>query len=280
MAGRTKSTGHGPRAQRDGHDVVTAPPAATSSATPTRSARGASTGMPSRRVKPPAAKAKVASGAKLSRKVYERELAVLDIELNRLQEWVRHAGLRIVVLFEGRDAAGKGGTIKRSRPASTRASARRGARHAVRSREDPVVLPALRRRICRRPARSSCSTAAGTTAPASSGSWASAARRSTRSSSEPRRSSSACSSASGIILVKYWFSVSDDEQERRFQERIDDPRSAGSSARWTCSPGRAGSTTREPRTRCSSTPTPRPPPGGSSTPTTSAGRGSTASATC
>src|ERR1035441_2641581 len=44
---------------------------------------------------------------------YERELRRLQVELAKLQEWIRHEGLRVVVLFEGRDAAGKGGAIKR-----------------------------------------------------------------------------------------------------------------------------------------------------------------------
>ena len=50
---------------------------------------------------------------KIKNKVYERELAKLQIELVKLQEWIKHKGLRAVVLFEGRDAAGKGGVIKR-----------------------------------------------------------------------------------------------------------------------------------------------------------------------
>ena len=50
--------------------------------------------------------------AKLTRKEYEEELRKLQIELCKLQEWVRHTGLRIIVIFEGRDAAGKGGAIK------------------------------------------------------------------------------------------------------------------------------------------------------------------------
>ena len=62
---------------------------------------------------------------------------------------------------------------------------------------------------------------------------------------------------SGIILVKYWFSVSDEEQERRFQERIDDPDQALEAvARWTSSRAATGSTTPAPRTRCSPPPTP------------------------
>ena len=50
--------------------------------------------------------------AKLTRKEYENELRKLQIELCKLQEWVRHKGLRIILIFEGRDAAGKGGAIK------------------------------------------------------------------------------------------------------------------------------------------------------------------------
>ncbi len=50
---------------------------------------------------------------KLSKKVYENELEKLQIELVKLQEWIKFKGLKVVVLFEGRDAAGKGGTIKR-----------------------------------------------------------------------------------------------------------------------------------------------------------------------
>jgi polyphosphate kinase len=49
----------------------------------------------------------------LSKKQYEKELARLQSELVRLQEWIVHAGLEVVVLFEGRDTAGKGGAIKR-----------------------------------------------------------------------------------------------------------------------------------------------------------------------
>ena len=59
-------------------------------------------------------KAKAAEpGGKLKRKAYEKELARLQIELVKLQEWIKHKGLKVVVLFEGRDAAGKGGVIKR-----------------------------------------------------------------------------------------------------------------------------------------------------------------------
>ena len=80
---------------------------------------------------------------------------------------------------------------------------------------------------------------------------------------------------SGIILVKYWFSVSDAEQERRFQGRIADP-----TKRWKLSPmdlmsGRAGSSTQRPRTRCSGTRTSSRPRGTWSRATTRSGPGST-----
>jgi len=53
-----------------------------------------------------------APAARMKRKVYEKELAKLQVELCHLQEWVKANKLRVIVLFEGRDAAGKGGTIK------------------------------------------------------------------------------------------------------------------------------------------------------------------------
>src|SRR6184192_1546011 len=49
---------------------------------------------------------------KLKRKAYEKQLAKLHVELVKLQEWVKHKGLKVCVVFEGRDGAGKGGTIK------------------------------------------------------------------------------------------------------------------------------------------------------------------------
>ncbi|MES9848317.1 MAG: polyphosphate kinase 2, partial [Candidatus Thiodiazotropha sp.] len=50
---------------------------------------------------------------KINNKVYEKELFKLQLELVKLQEWIKHKGLKVVVIFEGRDAAGKGGVIKR-----------------------------------------------------------------------------------------------------------------------------------------------------------------------
>ncbi len=50
----------------------------------------------------------------IKKTVYEKEMDRLRVELVKLQEWIKHEGLKVVVIFEGRDAAGKGGTIKRS----------------------------------------------------------------------------------------------------------------------------------------------------------------------
>jgi polyphosphate kinase len=52
------------------------------------------------------------SNQRLKRKAYEKELRRLQAELCKLQDWVKHARLRVIVVFEGRDAAGKGGTIR------------------------------------------------------------------------------------------------------------------------------------------------------------------------
>ena len=84
----------------------------------------------------------------------------------------------------------------------------------------------------------------------------------------------------GIMLVKYWFSVSDEEQERRFHSRLGTRCAAGSSPPPTSSRGPRGSTSRARRTRCSSTRTSPRRPGASWRATTSAAPGSTASPTC
>ena len=101
-------------------------------------------------------------------KEYERELARLHLELVKLQYWVKQQGLRVVLIFEGRDAAGKGGTIKRiMEPLNPRGapSSRSGRRPTASARSGTSSATS---RICRRRARSSSSIAPGTTAAASS----------------------------------------------------------------------------------------------------------------
>ena len=160
----------------------------------------------------------------LDRRTYFRELLRLQRELIKLQDWVVHQKLKLVVLFEGRDAAGKGGVIKRITQRLNPRVCRVVALPAPTDRERTQwYFQRYVDALAGGPAKSCCSTAAGTTAPASSASWASAPRPSTRSSSAPCRNSSGCWCGSGIILVKYWFSITDEEQNMRFLMRIHDP---------------------------------------------------------
>src|SRR5215467_15170551 len=59
-----------------------------------------------------APKSQASANSKMKRKAYEKELQALQVQLCHLQDWVKEKGARIIILFEGRDAAGKGGTIK------------------------------------------------------------------------------------------------------------------------------------------------------------------------
>ncbi len=80
---------------------------------------------------------------------YDQELRRLQIELVKLHEWIRHQGLKVVILFEGRDAAGKGGAIQRiSQTLNPRICRVVALGHADRAGENPMVFPAL----CRAPA--------------------------------------------------------------------------------------------------------------------------------
>jgi polyphosphate kinase len=168
---------------------------------------------------------------KISKKIYEKELAKLQIELVKLQRWVQYKGLKIVVVFEGRDAAGKGGAIKR-------------------------ISECLNPRVCR-------IVALGTPSDREKTQWyfqryvphlPAAGEmvlfdRSWYNRAGVEKVMGFCTyeeyneflrscpqfemmiQRSGIILIKYWFSVSDQEQERRFQDRINDP-----TKRWKISP--------------------------------------------
>ena len=162
---------------------------------------------------------------------YIDELAHLQFELIKLQEWVRLQGLKVAVIFEGRDAAGKGGVIKR-------------------------ITESLNPRICR-------VVALGTPTERERGQWyfqryvAELPRRGEIvlfdrswynragvehvmgfcSEDEYQEFLHSCPIfeemlvRSGLHLIKYWFSVNDEEQERRFQERIKNP-----IKRWKLSP--------------------------------------------
>ncbi len=162
---------------------------------------------------------------------YEKELRRLQIELVKLQEWIRHEHLKVVVLFEGRDAAGKGGAIKR-------------------------ITESLNPRICK-------VVALGTPTEREKTQWyfqryvphlPGAGEmvlfdRSWYNRAGVERVMGFCTDGqyqeflltcpeyermlvrSGIVLIKYWFSVSDAEQERRFQDRMNRP-----TKRWKISP--------------------------------------------
>ncbi len=171
------------------------------------------------------------NGEKLENGFYEKELRKLQIELVKLQEWIKQEGLKVVVIFEGRDAAGKGGTIKR-------------------------IIQSLNPRICR-------VVALGTPTERETSQWyfqryvshlPAAGEmvlfdRSWYNRAGVERVMNFCTDEeyweflrscpnfermlirSGIIVIKYWFSVSVEEQERRFQARINDP-----TKRWKLSP--------------------------------------------
>ena len=167
----------------------------------------------------------------LDKKTYEHELAKLQIELVKLQEWIKHQGLKVVVLFEGRDAAGKGGTIKRitlrlnpricrvvalgvpTERETTQWYFQRYAAHLPAAGEMVLFDRSWYNRAGVERVMGFCSNEEY--------------REFLRSTPEFER----MLIRSGIILIKYWFSVSDEEQERRFQARLHDQ-----TKRWKLSP--------------------------------------------
>jgi polyphosphate kinase 2 len=178
-----------------------------------------------------AAEAEEAASSGLGKKVYEKELARLELELIKLQEWIKHAGLRVVVIFEGRDAAGKGGTIKRITQSLNPRICRVVALAAPTERERTQWY--FQRYVMHLPA--------GGEMVLMDRSWYNRAGvervMGFCTEDEYQEFLRACPEfermliRSGIILIKYWFSVSDAEQERRFQRRLQDP-----TRRWKLSP--------------------------------------------
>ncbi len=168
---------------------------------------------------------------KLGRKEYERELSRLQEELVRLQRWIRHKGLKVVVIFEGRDAAGKGGVIKRITERLNPRVARVVALGTPSDREKTQWW--FQRYVAELPAAGEMVLFdrswynRGLVEPVMGFCTEDEYREFLRSCPEFER----MLVRSGIVLVKYWFSVSDAEQERRFQNRIRDP-----VRRWKLSP--------------------------------------------
>jgi polyphosphate kinase 2 len=164
-----------------------------------------------------------AKSGRLDRKRYEAELDKLQIELVKLQDWVRHKGLRIVVVFEGRDAAGKGGVIKRITERVSPRVFRTVALPAPSDRERTQMY--MQRYVSHLPAAGEVVLF--------DRSWYNrlGVERvmgfcTDKQYERFRRNCAAYEHAlveDGIVLVKYWLSVSNDEQERRFRRRIEDP---------------------------------------------------------
>ncbi|MBW2273267.1 MAG: polyphosphate kinase 2 [Deltaproteobacteria bacterium] len=161
---------------------------------------------------------------KLNKVFYEKELRGLQVELVKLQEWIREKGLRVVVIFEGRDAAGKGGVIKRITERTNPRVCRTVALGTPTEREKTQWY--FQRYVPHLPAAGEMVLF--------DRSWYNRAgvERVMHfcSEDEYREFMRTCPEfermlgRAGIHLVKYWFSVSDDEQERRFRERMHDPK--------------------------------------------------------
>ena len=166
-----------------------------------------------------------------SRKEYEAQLRRLDVELVKWEEWIKARGLKVVVIFEGRDAAGKGGAIKRIMEPLNPRFARVAALPAPTERERTQWY--FQRYVVHLPAAGEIVLF--------DRSWYNRAGvervMGFCSEEEYQEFLRSCPEfermlvRSGIILIKYWFSVSDAEQERRFQDRLDDP-----TKRWKLSP--------------------------------------------
>jgi polyphosphate kinase len=162
---------------------------------------------------------------------YEKELRRLQIELVNLQEWVRNERLRVVIVFEGRDGAGKGGAIKRITDTLNPRVCRVVALPAPTEREKTQWY--FQRYVAHLPAAGEIVLF--------DRSWYNRAgvERVMKFCSEEEYLEFLRSCPefermlvrSGMLLVKYWFSVSGDEQERRFQERLKNP-----AKRWKLSP--------------------------------------------
>ncbi|QNJ19848.1 polyphosphate kinase 2 [Synechococcus sp. A18-25c] len=168
---------------------------------------------------------------RLNKKLYESELVRLQTELVKMQYWIRDTGYRMIVLFEGRDAAGKGGTIKRLTEPLNPRGCRVVALGTPTERQKSQWY--FQRYVEHFPAageivvfdrswynRAGVERVMGFCTPEQVEQFLEDAPKFER-----------MLVRSGILLLKYWFSVSDTEQEIRFQSRIDDP-----TRRWKLSP--------------------------------------------
>jgi polyphosphate kinase 2 len=167
----------------------------------------------------------------LRKRIYEAELTRLQVELVKLQQWVKESGHRAVVVFEGRDAAGKGGVIKRITERTNPRVVRTVALGVPSDRERTQWY--FQRYVEQLPAAGEIVLF--------DRSWYNRAGvervMGFATEEQVREFLRTCPEfermlvRSGIQLIKYWFSISDEEQERRFRDRADDP-----TKRWKLSP--------------------------------------------
>jgi polyphosphate kinase len=170
-------------------------------------------------------------GHQLPRRWYEKELLSLQGELAAMTRWIQYSGARVVVVFEGRDAAGKGGAIKRISQYLSPRTCRIVALPTPTEREQGQWY--FQRYISHLPSAGEMVLF--------DRSWYNRAGvervMGFCTDEQYQRFLRQCPvfehqlTEDGIILIKYWFSVSDEEQERRFQSRVDDPL-----RRWKLSP--------------------------------------------
>jgi polyphosphate kinase 2 len=171
------------------------------------------------------------NGERLKKKLYESELEKLQSQLVKMQYWIKEKGFRMIILFEGRDAAGKGGTIKRLTEPLNPRGARVVALGTPSDRQKTQWY--FQRYVEHFPAageivvfdrswynRAGVERVMGFCTPHEVESFLEDCPQFER-----------MLVRSGVLLLKYWFSVSDTEQEIRFQSRIDDP-----TRRWKLSP--------------------------------------------
>ncbi len=174
---------------------------------------------------------KVKKNGKLKNKFYEEELERLQGELVKMQQWVEKTGYKAIVVFEGRDAAGKGGVIKRINERTSPRVFRTVALPAPSDREKGQMYP--QRYVNHFPTNGEITIF--------DRSWYNRAgvERVMKFCTKQEYQSflhyapifEEAIADAGIQLIKYWFDVSMEEQERRFRKRIDDPRKT-----WKLSP--------------------------------------------
>jgi polyphosphate kinase 2 len=174
---------------------------------------------------------KTDAGGKLKRKLYEEEMRKLHVELVKLQEWVKHAGLKVCIVFEGRDGAGKGGTIKAITERVSPRVFRVVALPSPTEREKSQLY--IQRYIPHLPAageivifdrswynRAGVERVMGFCTEDQVKRFLAMAPQVEKAMVD-----------SGIILLKYWLEVSPEEQTRRLESRVDDGRKI-----WKLSP--------------------------------------------